>query len=172
VGHLFGVRLRELRTERRLHQRNLEELLNLRAGTVSQYERGLREPGFDLLLAVADVFDTTVDYLLGRVGAQRASHALLLGRERLSQTMRQGRAGTRAGLTLAVEPTIRAAEWLRLAQQVAPEVFGLPRLAARFAVPVAALRLWMEGEAELPGPLQQELARYMGLAPEMLPTPK
>lgn len=69
--HRFGYRLRELRLERGWRQREVERLLTLRPGVVSQYERGLREPGFDLLLAFADLFAVSVDYLLGRPGAAR-----------------------------------------------------------------------------------------------------
>jgi len=71
VQHQFGVRLRQLRRESGLLQRDLERVLNVGPGVASQYERGLREPGFDLLLAVADYFDVTVDFLLGRPGAER-----------------------------------------------------------------------------------------------------
>lgn len=46
-------------------------MLSLQPGAVSQYERGRREPGFDLLLAFADLFAVSVDYLLGRSGAAR-----------------------------------------------------------------------------------------------------
>lgn len=70
--HRFGLRLRELRQECGWRQKEVEQMLNLRPGVVSQYERGLREPGFDLLLAFADLFGISTDYLLGRPGASRA----------------------------------------------------------------------------------------------------
>lgn len=72
MAHSFGKRLRELRQERGWKQGQVERALTLRPGVVSQYERGLREPGFDLLLALADLFEVSVDYLLGRPGAIRA----------------------------------------------------------------------------------------------------
>lgn len=46
--------------------------LSLRPGAASQYERGLREPGIDMLLAIADYFDVSVDDLLGRQRLARA----------------------------------------------------------------------------------------------------
>jgi len=64
--HRFGERLRDLRTGMGLRQRDLEKALNLRPGACSQYERGLREPGFDLLINIADYFGVSTDYLLGR----------------------------------------------------------------------------------------------------------
>lgn len=71
-AHRFGERLRALRLERGWKQGQVERALSLRPGVVSQYERGLREPGFDLLLGLADLFGVPVDYLLGRPGAVRA----------------------------------------------------------------------------------------------------
>ncbi|MFZ5813808.1 MAG: helix-turn-helix domain-containing protein [Bacillota bacterium] len=72
MAHRFGARLRELRLERGWRQQDVEAALSLRPGAASQYERGLREPGFDLLLRFADLFGVSVDYLLGRPGAPRA----------------------------------------------------------------------------------------------------
>lgn len=71
MSHQFGERLRLLRQERGWPQHEVERALNLRPGVVSQYERGLREPGFDLLIALADLFAVSTDYLLGRPGAHR-----------------------------------------------------------------------------------------------------
>lgn len=71
MSHRFGLRLRELRREQGWLQRDLERKLNLRPGALSQYERGLREPGFDLLLTMADLLGVTTDFLLARPGASR-----------------------------------------------------------------------------------------------------
>lgn len=40
--------------------------LNMGQNTISQYETGAREAGYDALIAIADYFDVSVDYLLGR----------------------------------------------------------------------------------------------------------
>lgn len=39
--------------------------------TYQNYEGGQREPNFSTLIALADFFDVTTDYLLGRTDEQR-----------------------------------------------------------------------------------------------------
>lgn len=58
--------LKRLRTERNLSQMNLAFELGLPQSTYQQYESGIREAGYDTLIQIADYFDVSVDYLLGR----------------------------------------------------------------------------------------------------------
>lgn len=60
----FGERLRELRKDKKLSQRELGEIFGLSESTIGMYERGQRFPDFDILVKFADFFDTTTDYLL------------------------------------------------------------------------------------------------------------
>ena len=62
----FGKKLRELRKEKGLSQKDLGELLNVCNQAVSFWETGSREPDLDTLRDIAKYFDTSVDYLLGR----------------------------------------------------------------------------------------------------------
>ena len=59
-------RLRRLRTERMLTQKELGEELGLSESIVCLYEKGEREPSFSILCRLADFFGVTTDYLLGR----------------------------------------------------------------------------------------------------------
>lgn len=59
-------RLKELREKRRLSQVALAMALNMNQNTISRYETGEREAGYDTLIALADYFDVSIDYLLGR----------------------------------------------------------------------------------------------------------
>lgn len=61
-----GDILANLRRERGLGQKELAALLNLSIGTISNYENGVHSPDLETLCKLADFFDVTSDYLLGR----------------------------------------------------------------------------------------------------------
>ena len=59
------MRLREMREDRDLTQKELAEFLHIRQNTYSQYENGLRQIPIDALIALADYYGTSTDYILG-----------------------------------------------------------------------------------------------------------
>lgn len=64
---MFGERLRQLRREQGMHsQQALAQALGVSQSTVANWEGGRREPDFALTQKIADYFQVTVDYLLGR----------------------------------------------------------------------------------------------------------
>ena len=65
----FPERLRKLREERKpiKSMAVVSELCGLEKGTVSRYERGERTPTVDALIALADYYGVSLDYLTGRV---------------------------------------------------------------------------------------------------------
>lgn len=64
-NNYFGKKLRELRAEKGLSQRELGNIFNVCNQTVSFWETGSREPDLDTLKEIATFFETTTDYLLG-----------------------------------------------------------------------------------------------------------
>jgi transcriptional regulator with XRE-family HTH domain len=62
----FGQILADLREERGIPQKELASQLNISISTVSNYENGVHCPDFKMLCRLADYFDVTTDYLLGR----------------------------------------------------------------------------------------------------------
>lgn len=58
------MRLRGLRKARGISQLKLAMDLNTNQNTISRYETGEREPGIAELIALADYFDVSIDYLL------------------------------------------------------------------------------------------------------------
>ena len=61
----LGARIKELRTERGLSQKQLADKIGVAANTVSQYESGQSKTSIDILANLAVELDTTTDYLLG-----------------------------------------------------------------------------------------------------------
>ena len=62
----FPARLRKLREERRQSRVVVSELCGLDRGAVRYYERGERSPTLEALVALADYFEVSLDYLTGR----------------------------------------------------------------------------------------------------------
>lgn len=62
----FATRLNELRKEEGISRAELALKLNVSVRLISYWENGERECSFDVLIAIADILNTTTDYLLGR----------------------------------------------------------------------------------------------------------
>jgi transcriptional regulator with XRE-family HTH domain len=60
-------RLKELRLEFGLTQKELGEKIGVNDNTITNYEKGKREPYNSTLCKLANIFNCTTDYLLGRV---------------------------------------------------------------------------------------------------------
>lgn len=57
----------ELRKDKGLLQKELARLLGVSIGTVSNYETGVHNPEIETLIKLADYFNVSVDYMLGRI---------------------------------------------------------------------------------------------------------
>ena len=60
------MRLKEIRKNKGISQLKLAIELNTNQNTISRYETGEREPGINELIKIADYFNVSIDYLLGR----------------------------------------------------------------------------------------------------------
>lgn len=58
--------LSDLRKDKHLGQKDLAKYLSISVSTISNYETGTHEPDFETLCKIADLFDVSADYLLGR----------------------------------------------------------------------------------------------------------
>ncbi|WP_035172041.1 helix-turn-helix domain-containing protein [Caldanaerobius polysaccharolyticus] len=63
---MFCKTLKKLRKSHNMTQDELAEMLSLSRSAISLYETGRREPDYSILTKLADIFDVSVDYLLGR----------------------------------------------------------------------------------------------------------
>jgi len=61
----FKSRLYSLREDADLSQKELAERLNLKSSAISKYEKGLSQPSIPTLIKIAEIFNVSVDYLLG-----------------------------------------------------------------------------------------------------------
>lgn len=62
----FSKRLISLRQSRNLTQKQLAADVSLSEVGIQNYEGERRKPAFDVLIALADYFDVSLDYLVGR----------------------------------------------------------------------------------------------------------
>ena len=62
----FGTRLADLRREHNLTQNDIADRLNISAQAVSKWENDLTSPDIDTLLKLSDIFNISVDELLGK----------------------------------------------------------------------------------------------------------
>lgn len=65
------MRLKNLRKEKNITQLQLALELNMSQNTISRYETGERQAGYNELIKIADYFDVSVDYLLERTDKRK-----------------------------------------------------------------------------------------------------
>ncbi|WP_297872152.1 helix-turn-helix domain-containing protein [uncultured Oscillibacter sp.] len=62
----IAERLRTLRKEKKLRQSDVARLLGIGVRTYQYYEGDDHRPDYEMLIALADLFGVSTDYLLGR----------------------------------------------------------------------------------------------------------
>lgn len=65
--------LRALRLERKLTQAELQKQTGIEQALLSKYENGQRVPTTQALIALADFYGVSIDYLLGRTDRREVS---------------------------------------------------------------------------------------------------
>ncbi len=65
MNMIFGTKLKEVRVENNLTQKQLAEFLHVSTTTICQWETLKQEPSLDALTAIAKLFHISADYLLG-----------------------------------------------------------------------------------------------------------
>ena len=63
---IFSERLKELRTEKKLLQKDLAIILGTSNSSICDWECGRAQPDMEMIIKIADYFQVTADYLLGR----------------------------------------------------------------------------------------------------------
>lgn len=70
----FANRIKKLRYERDLTQVELGELVDKTRGTIGHWETKNREPNLTSLIKLSNVFNCSIDYLLGKTDIRRTNH--------------------------------------------------------------------------------------------------
>lgn len=65
------IRIKELRAEKKVRQVDLAKHLGISQNTLSYWERGEYQPDNEMLTKIADYFNVSTDYLLGRCDTRR-----------------------------------------------------------------------------------------------------
>lgn len=73
---MLGARIASLRREAGLNQAELAQQLQISPSAVGMYEQGRREPSADTLVAMAQLFGVSLDYLLTGQAADKDQQAL------------------------------------------------------------------------------------------------
>lgn len=61
----FGKRIKELRTEKNMTQKQLADCFHIHQTTVKDWEARGKQPNYETLAELAKFFEVTADYLLG-----------------------------------------------------------------------------------------------------------
>ena len=66
-------RIKFLRENLKLSQEELAEKLNLSKGIISLYEQEKRKPSLEILIKLSEIFNVSIDYILGRTDLKNES---------------------------------------------------------------------------------------------------
>lgn len=73
---MFKDTIKILRDQKGLNQSELASILNVSRTTISHWETGTSEPPFELLINIADYFEVSTDFLLGRLSKNKNDTSL------------------------------------------------------------------------------------------------
>ena len=66
----FSTRLKELRINKGLRQEQVAKLIGVNKSAISTYENDTRQPSFEILVRLANLYRVTTDYLLGQTNTR------------------------------------------------------------------------------------------------------
>lgn len=62
----ISVKIKDLRLEKNLKQKDVAKMLHIATNTLSQFENNKGRPSLEVLSAMADFYGCSIDYLVGR----------------------------------------------------------------------------------------------------------
>lgn len=85
----FGKRLKELRERKSMTQQELADALKINRSRLSLYEIDDRQPDHQLTVEIANFFEVTTDYLLGRTDDPKGHKSTTIAAHRLDDPTTQ-----------------------------------------------------------------------------------
>lgn len=73
---MLGERISELRRRQKMTQKQLADYLSVSLNSVSLYERNLSTPDDDTKVKIAELFDVSMDYLMGTSNLETPLHKI------------------------------------------------------------------------------------------------
>ena len=83
---MLGEKLKKLRKEKGIEAQYIAKKLNVSKSTYSYYENNKSQPNFETLKKLADLFDVSTDYLLGRTDMKEIA---IIENEEISEELRK-----------------------------------------------------------------------------------
>ncbi len=85
MNKIFGEKLKKLRMDKDLLQKELAEELKTDRSTITAWEIGKAYPTVEMLISIADYFNVSIDYLLGREAENKTENKHFNCKENLKQ---------------------------------------------------------------------------------------
>ncbi len=74
---MFAERLKLLRSEKKITQLQLANIIKVAPSTIGMYERGSREPNIETIKTIANLFNVSSDYLIGLTDIREKTETIL-----------------------------------------------------------------------------------------------
>jgi transcriptional regulator with XRE-family HTH domain len=83
----LGDKIIRLRQDKDITQKELAKLLHIDQSMISYYEKNKKRPSYEVLAKIADIFDVSVDYLLGRTDDPRPVEEITDAHQRIEEAL-------------------------------------------------------------------------------------
>lgn len=155
---VLGSRLRQLREGLGLVLQDVADLFETNRNVPSQWETGQRVPSYSHLLRLADFYGVTVDWLLGRQGAERDSPRVKQMKSQLLDYLRLQEVSARS-----MTPGERLALTIGYLTRLDMDMFSTNRIAQQVLISPETLNEMIRGRIMATGPVIQRFAQLANL---------
>lgn len=83
----LGDKIIRLRQDKDITQKELAKLLHIDQSMISYYEKNKKRPSFEVLTKIADIFNVSIDYLMGRTDDPRPVEEITETHRRIEEAL-------------------------------------------------------------------------------------